>query len=57
MKRTAGGCSGRAWIARWGGEKLGIQSEIDWPFGDDQVCFERDLAALGFTVTEEWVHA
>lgn len=36
---------------------VGIYSEIEWPFEDDDVCNERDLAALGFVVTEEWVHA
>lgn len=35
---------------------LGVESAIQWPFEDDQVCWELDLAALGFTVTEEWVH-
>lgn len=44
-------CQNDLWVA------LGIRSEIEWPFEDDQVCCEDDLKALGFTVTEEWVHA
>lgn len=44
-------CQNDLWVA------LGIESVIDWPFEDDAVCCEADLAALGFVVTEEWVHA
>lgn len=45
------GCANDLWVM------LGIRSEIDWPFEEWQVCWERDLVALGFTVAEEWVHA